>query len=350
MEAVVMGIVVCSAPLVLLGLMAGWRWRLAAAVVIAVGGLSAGVGLGVLGFSDLWVVPTGVEMDDALILIVMWCIFGSIARTAGPLSIPGPPWLMAMVMGATLGEVPAAAILSAGASTPKGAARLALAAAGGGMVGRMGDPALLILAAGHPLVMACLAPLGILCALLARPRSEDVVQPEAANTVRTWLVAVVALAAMVPGATVWALLVGIVGLSVMAGDRRGHVDLVTPAWQLIGVLMALLAIVGGLAEQIATGLEMVAELAGWMGLPALTAIAALCTAMSDSTAMAVLNSGLLDRAVSLRSDDLRIALTAGVAVGGLAPLFAAGSVRAGLRLWLAQILLAIVWVGVWACL
>jgi hypothetical protein len=72
--------------------------------------------------------------------------------------------------------------------------------------------------------------------------------------------------------------------------------------------------------------------------------------MSDSTAMAVLNSGLLDRAVSLRSDDLRIALTAGVAVGGLAPLFAAGSVRAGLRLWLAQILLAIVWVGVWACL
>ncbi len=350
MEAVIIGIVVCSAPLLCMGLVAGWRWKLAAAAVVALGGLSAGVGFGVLAFSDLWIVPAGVGMNESLVLIVLWCIFGACARTAGPLSIPGPPWLVAMLMGATLGEVPAAAILSAGASTPKGAARLALAAAGGGMVGRVGDPAVLMLAEGHPMVMVCLAPLGILCALLARPGRDDIVASETANTARTRLVACVALIALIPGLALWALIAGIIGLSVMAGDRRGHVDLVTPAWQLIAILMALLAIVGGLAEQSATGLEKVAELSGWLGPPALTAIAALCTVLSDSTAMAVMSSGVLERAVSLRSDDLRIALAAGVAVGGLAPLFAAGSVRAGLRLWLAQVLLAIVWMGVWACI
>jgi len=349
MEAVVIGIVVCSLPLVLLGLVAGWRWRLAAALTIAVGGLSAGVAFGVLGFSDLWIVPMGVGMSDSLLLILLWCIFGAIARTAGPLSIPGPPWLVAMVMGATIGEVPAAAILSASARTPKGAARLALAAAGGGMVGRVGDPALLVLAEGHPMVVACLAPLGVLCALLVRPGREDVVAPQAGNSARTRLVAVVALVACVPGLTPWALLVGAVGLGVMTGDRRGHVDLVTPTWQLVAVLMALLAIVGGLAEQIATGLERIAELAGWMGPPALTAVAAVGAALSDSTAIAVLGDGVLDRAASLQSVELRTALAAGVAVGGLAPLIAAGSVRSGLRLWLAQIVLAIVWVGVWTC-
>jgi hypothetical protein len=155
---------------------------------------------------------------------------------------------------------------------------------------------------------------------------------------------------MIPGVTPWALLVGILGLALLAGDRRGHVDLVTPTWQMIGLLMALLAIVGGLAEQVATGLERVAELASWMGPPALTAIAALSTAITDSTAIAVLGDGILDRAVSLRSEDLRVALAAGVAVGGLAPLMAAGSIRPGLRLWLAQVLLTIVWVGVWTCL
>ena len=87
-----------------------------------------------------------------------------------------------------------------------------------------------------------------------------------------------------------------------------------------------------------------------MGPPILTLIVALCTAISDSTAMAVLAEGSLDRAVSLRTSDLRYALTAGVAVGGLAPLVAAGSVRNGIRLWIVQVLITVVWLGVWACL
>ena len=100
-------------------------------------------------------------------------------------------------MGAGLGEIPAAAILSAGAKTPKGAARLALAAAGGGLIGRVGDPALLILAGDHPTLLAGLVPLGIACALVARPSSDDLVLAEDGNRARTVVVFLVAVAAVV---------------------------------------------------------------------------------------------------------------------------------------------------------
>ena len=349
MESVITGIVVCSAPLLVLGMVSPWSWRLIGGVVVTVFGLGAAIAVGALGLSDLWIVPVGVGMNMALVTTLVWCVFGAVARTAGPLNIPGPPWLMAMVMGAVLGEVPAAAILSVGARSPQGAARLALAAAGGGMVGRVGDPALLVLTEGHPMIMLTLAPLGVLCAYIARPKAEDVVEPESGNILRTRLVFFVACLAMVPGATVLALLAGVVVLAFMAEDRRGPVDLASPLWSVLGMMLALVAIVGGLAEQIATGLEKVAELADWMGPPVLTLLAALCTALSDSTAMALLAEGTLDRAASLRTLDVRYALTAGVAVGGLAPLIAAGSVRNGLRLWLVQVLLTVVWLGVWAC-
>ena len=87
-----------------------------------------------------------------------------------------------------------------------------------------------------------------------------------------------------------------------------------------------------------------------MGPPALALVAALCTALSDGTAMAVFADGTLDRAASLRTTDLRFALAAGISVGGLGPLIAAGSVRSGLRIWLLQVLLTVIWLGVWACL
>ena len=277
-----------------------------------------------------------------------WGVFGALARTAGPLAIPGSPWLVAMGMGAILGEVPAAAILSAGASSRSGAARLALAAAGGGLIGRMGDPAMLILAEGHPAVMLALFPLGVICAVIARPGSADLVAAEPENRTRTKFVLGVALLAVIPGLTVWALMVGIVGLAFMVGDRRGHVDLAFVVWTALSLMVALLAVVSGLAEQIATGLEMVGELADWMGPPALTFLAAVCAALTDGTGFAVLIDGTLDRAISLREPHLRLGLTAGIAVGGLAPLIAAGSIRAGLRLWALQVLVAVVWVGIWA--
>ena len=40
-------------------------------------------------------------------------------------------------------------------------------------------------------------------------------------------------------------------------------------------------------------------------------------------------------------------LTAGIAVGGLAPLIAAGAVRPGLKIWLIQVGLAVLWALAW---
>ena len=146
MSPVVTGIIIATVPLLGLGLFGPWRWRLGAALPLVIGAFAAAASAGVVVFSDLWVVPQGLGMASTLTMALLWIAFGAVARTAGPLRIPGPPWLVALVMGAGLGEVAAAAILSAGASSPKGAARLALAAAGGGMVGRLGDPALLLIA------------------------------------------------------------------------------------------------------------------------------------------------------------------------------------------------------------
>jgi hypothetical protein len=108
--------------------------------------------------------------------------------------------------------------------------------------------------------------------------------------------------------------------------------------------LALIAIVGGAPEQAATGLEWVQELAGEWGPPVLTLGAALMTALTDATAMSLVGQGIIDRALSLDSPAAVPAMAAGIAVGGLAPLIAARALRAGWRLWLGQILLAVCWV------
>ena len=53
----------------------------------------------------------------------------------------------------------------------------------------------------------------------------------------------------------------------------------------------------------------------------------------------------MDRALSLDAVGAAPAMAAGIAVGGLAPLIAARALRAGWRLWLGQVALAILWVA-----
>lgn len=347
MTGVVTGIVATTVPLVLLGLVAAWRWRLAAAVVIVLGAIGTAVGLGILVPTDLWVVPQGVQLAEPLMLVLLWTAFGAVARTTGPLAVPGPAWLVAMLMGAGLGEIPAAAILSASAASPKGAARLALAAAGGGLIGRVGDPAMLILASNHPALLAGLVPLGIACALVARPSPDDLVLAEDGNRVRTAVVFLVAVAALLPQVAPWALMGGILALGLLAQDRRCLVDLAGVGWQLCAVIVAVLAVVGGAAEQAAFGFEWAAEMADWMGPPVLTLVSAILTAFTDGTGMSIFAAATVDRAMSVDAMALLPALTAGIAVGGLAPLIAAGAVRSGLKIWLLQVGLAVLWAAAW---
>ena len=350
MTPVVSGILVATLPLLALGMIGPWRWRLPAAVVVLIGALAAALSVGIVVPSDVWAIPQGLGMHSTLLTALLWTAFGAVARTAGPLRVAGPPWLVAMAMGAGLGEIAAAAILSAGASSPKGAARLALAAAGGGMIGRVGDPALLLVAADHPSVVLGLAPLGVAMAWVARPRREDVVATAPGNPVRAGVVAAVAVAALMPAVTPWALLGGILGLAVLSQDRRGPIDLSSVGWQFCAVVLGMLAIVGGAAEQAAYGIEWGAELADWLGPPLLVLASGILTACTDAMAMSVFWSGAVDRSLGVDPMVMVPGLTAGIAVGGLGPLIAAGSVRAGLGIWTLQFALAVAWAVVWALL
>jgi hypothetical protein len=244
-----------------------------------------------------------------------------------------------------LGEVPAAAILGASARDAKGGARLAMAAAGGGMIGRVGDPAMLVFSESRPDILMFMAPLGLLCALLARPRREDLIQGDHQNRVRTLLVAAVALIALVPGLALYAIVGGIIGLGVLSSDRRGPIEVGGSLWNLGAVVLGIIAVIGGGVEQVAVGIEWAQELGGAWGAPVLTLATALLTALTDGTAMSVVGQGVLDRALSLDAPGAVPAMAAGIAVGGLAPLIAARALRAGWKLWLGQVALAILWVA-----
>jgi hypothetical protein len=49
--------------------------------------------------------------------------------------------------------------------------------------------------------------------------------------------------------------------------------------------------------------------------------------------------------MSLNIDGARLALTAGLAVGGLGPLVVAGALRAGWKRWFLQVVVTVIYVG-----
>ena len=348
MTTAITGIVVTALPLVVLGVVSHSRWRLPlAGVLVAVACAVAG-SKGVVMLEDLWVLPLGLGMTEHLILLLLWCLLGSAARAVGPLSLPGPVWLTPLLMGAGMGEIPAAAMLSVTAKTPVGAARLALTAAAGAMVGRLGDPAMLILLEGHPTATLAIAPLGLVLAVLARPRTQDVHAWDGRMSIPHAVMVAVILAAMVPGCTLWAIVAGIGLFVYWSREGQRPLELATPAWQMATLVLAVLAIGGGAAEQAALGLETTVELLGEWAPPLLVAAAALLTALTDGLGMAVFSQGIIDRAMSLDPATLAAPLAAGVAVGGLGPLVVAGALKAGWRLWILQVMVAVCWGWLWA--
>jgi hypothetical protein len=253
-------------------------------------------------------------------------------------------------LGAFLGEIPAAAILSLAAKDKSAAARLALAAAGGGLIGRIGDPAMLLMGARQPQIVLTLAPLGLICAVLAWPKRGDLVAGGASSgwgaSGRSVLLLVVGGVALVPAYTLPALVLGAVALAIVSKGRRGPIDLAGLAWAILGMVLVLIAIAGGAPEHAARGIELVAEPLGAWFLPLITAAAAILSALTDGTAAALLCVSVMDRALSLRVDETWAALAAGVAVGGFGPLIAAGALRQGWMRWLAQVVAAVVYVAV----
>ena len=118
MSSAIAGIVATTVPLLVLGFISHARWRLPLATVAVAVACAVAGSKGIVMLEDLWVLPLGIGMTDQFILLLLWCLLGSAARAVGPLTVPGPVWLTPMLMGAGMGEVPAAAMLSATAKTP----------------------------------------------------------------------------------------------------------------------------------------------------------------------------------------------------------------------------------------
>lgn len=312
--------------------------------------------------SDAWMLPSYTGLARPSAMLVTWAAWGVAlwAAERRP-SIPGPPIVTAPLMGALVGSLPAAALLSRAARDRKAAARLALAAAAGGMVGRVGNPALLVLGLREPWVAWGLAPLAAACLAVAAPRRGDLVPGEgdsaasaalhesapsavAPGDPRLSAVAVaVALVALLPGGALWAL-VGGVALTVGLGLRRWRrIDSEPLLWAIASVGLVLLAVAGGAADMVAWGLEeLQLQAAQWM--PAvLGAGGAVLAALTGGPASALFSVAVLDRALSLRVVGAPVALAAGLAAGGLGPLVVSGGLRAGWSRWLVQVLLAVGW-------
>jgi hypothetical protein len=263
----------------------------------------------------------------------------------------------AFLAGAAMGELGAAAALAGAARDRAGAARLALAAMGGAMIGRVGDPAVLVLAARVDSRAWALVPLGLAMALVAAPR-RDHLRPHAAGSLPvTGVTAVVALiGAFAPTLLGPALGVGVLALAGLALARRGAAQtldgealgrLLGPTlWTLGSVVLALVATAAGLPLVAAEGLAQVMDQVGPVLMPLGVAVAASLSALIDGPAAGLLLAAFVDRAAFYRGDGLALVAMLGAAVGGLGPLVVAGALRAGLLRWLAQVGLAVAWAWV----
>ncbi len=340
MNELIRAVVAMSWPLLVVGRASG-RPRGGSVLLVMIGlVLVSGFVFGALVPADLLFLPSWTGLGAGMLSLVLWVLLGSLARVAGGVSLPGPPLLSAIAIGALIGEIGAAGMI-AGVSDKRSAARLALAAAGGAMIGRVGDPALLLL---MDQVGWSLAPLGLLTALVAvpggaLPRIEG-------HTVVTAAAALVAAAAIFAGDFLpHVLAAGCLLMAALAGGKLRHVDLKPVGWCLGLTVLVVLSTASGLPELAAWGLELVQEILGAWRMPGLTAIGVLIAVLSEGISGALLTSAVLDRALDLTVDGVPTALAAGLAVGGLAPLVIVGAVREGLLRWAAQVFLALLWAG-----
>lgn len=288
--------------------------------------------LGVLVPQDLLHLPAWTGLGRECLLLPLAAVYGLAARAAGrPWLPPWPAMAVAPILGALLGEVPAAAILSSGATDRKAAARLALGAAAGGLVGRLGDPALLLLGERAPSLAWQLLPTAGVALVLAGPRRGDLALAGGDRRV-TAVAAATALLALIPGLAPWALLAGGAALGGIAW-KKGQKE--PPAgelaWVAASVVLVLGAVAGGLSELTASSLEWLDGLWGHLPAGLMVALSGLAALLVDGPAVALYGASVMDRALSF-SDPLSTlrAVAVGAALGGLGPLVAAGAVRAGI--------------------
>ncbi|MFT4979949.1 MAG: hypothetical protein ACI8S6_005861, partial [Myxococcota bacterium] len=169
MASLLQAVVALGWPVLVAGPLGRGRRGLWALLALLIASYVGGLAVGALQPLDpLWL-PQWTGLQSSALLLILWAAYGATAAAAGGAKMPGTPLFGAVLTGAVLGELAAAAVLTAGSTDRRSAARLALAASAGGLLGRVGDPAMLLLAAREPEMMFMLAPLAILCVLVLFP-------------------------------------------------------------------------------------------------------------------------------------------------------------------------------------
>lgn len=150
-----------------------------------------------------------------------------------------------------------------------------------------------------------------------------------------------------------ALVVGLLLAAFGFTPGGGTVERVAPGpkalWALIvpigGAVACWLAILGGGLELVATGLEQIWLLPFPHGDLVAYAAAVLGGVIGDEGLFALYAREILARGLSLTTDEVSMALRAGLAVGGGLPLlvFTGSRLRTGLPLWLLQVVTAAAW-------
>lgn len=306
------------------------------APALLLGLVAAGLGLGFLIPRDLLELPGWVDLELESAALIGWALWTMAARRAPRPWLPGPPAVAAWLAGALFGEIAGAALVAAPAKDRGEAARLAMAAAAGGLVGRVGDPTLLAL--GERVSALWLLPVSAILLLLARPTEAP--QPGGSRAMTALGLVVAALCAMLPAWSPLALLGG--AAASLALGRREDADGGSwreLAWVASAVGIGLVAAVTGLWELGAEGMEYWAGALGGLPLGLLAAVSGLGALLLDGPAAGINLAALLDRAADLRVPGAEIGLAVGAAAGGIGPLVVADALRAGWRRWLIGLLL-----------
>ncbi len=255
---------------------------------------------------------------------------------------------MAPVLGALIGELGAAAVMGHLAEDRSSAARLAVAASGGAMIGRVGNPALLLLTervGGHlPLTIL---PLAVAVMLVGAPWKARLKSDALKSGDRRlgWVTLGVFVLALV--APLWALLAGVILAAGLTFRNLPHFEWREPLWVLGGMGLVLVAVSSGLVELAAMGLEAGAVNLDWFGVVPLFAAVALFGALIGAPAVTLFVAALIDRALDLQLDGFATTCAVACAVGPLGTLVVAGALRKGIGRWLLQVAIGMAWVWAW---
>jgi hypothetical protein len=323
------------------------RWRGIWAMFLLALSVATALYLGAVRIQDVLTLPRDTGLERELALLFLWGVYGSLVRTVGFPTI-GPPWLLAPVLGASIGELGAAAVMGVLAEDRSSAARLALAAAGGAMVGRVGDPALLLLTerTGGTLPLTIL-PVAVLAVLVGAPWKARLKTDGLKSGDRRlgWVTVAVFLAAFV--APLWALGGGVVLAAALTYRNLPHFEWREPLWVLGGMGLVLVAVSSGLVELAAIGLEEGSTSLDWFGVLPLFAGTAVLGALIGAPAVALFVAALIDRSLDLRMESFATVCAVACAVGPLGTLVVARALRKGIVRWILQVLLGMAWVWLW---